>query len=53
LAYAGFVFDFIFAFVSHWAVDGFGGQSIFPLIVLAILLVSYVTYHKLQGTKIL
>ena len=52
-AYAGFVFDFIFACGSHWAVDGFGGQTIFPLIVLAILLVSYVSYHKLQGTKIL
>ncbi|WP_435356732.1 DoxX family protein [Emticicia sp. SJ17W-69] len=51
-AYAGFVFDFIFACGSHWAVDGFGGQTIFPLIVLAILLISYVTYHKLQGTKI-
>ena len=52
-AYAGFVFDFIFACGSHWAVDGFSGQAIFPLIVLAILLVSYVSYHKLQGTKIL
>lgn len=52
-AYAGFVFDFIFASGSHWAVDGFGGEAIFPLIVLAILLVSYITYHKLQGTKIL
>ena len=52
-AYAGFVFDFIFACGSHWAVDGFGGQTVFPLFVLVILLVSYVTYHKLQGTKIL
>jgi DoxX-like family len=52
-AYAGFVFDFIFACGSHWAVDGFGGETIFPLIVLAILLVSYATYHKLQGIKIL
>jgi DoxX-like family len=51
-AYAGFVFDFIFACGSHWVVDGFGGQAIFPLIVLAILLVSYVTYHKLHSTKI-
>ena len=51
-AYAGFVFDFIFASGSHWAVDGFGGQTIFPLIVLAILMVSYVSYHKLQGTTI-
>ncbi len=34
-AYAGFVFDFIFASGSHWAVDGFGGQTIFPLIVFS------------------
>ena len=51
-AYAGFAFDFIFAFGSHWAVDGFGGQTFFPLIVLAILVVSYLSYHKLQGTKL-
>ena len=51
-AYAGFAFDFIFAFGSHGAVDGFGGQTFFPLIVLAILVVSYLSYHKLQGTKL-
>ena len=51
-AYAGFAFDFIFAFGSHWAVDGFGGQTFFPLIVLAILVISYLSYHKLQGTKL-
>jgi DoxX-like family len=48
-AYAGFAFDFIFAFASLWAVDGLNGQTIFPLIVLAILAVSYIYYHKLQG----
>ena len=47
--YAGFVFDFVFAAASHWAVDGFNGQVIFPLAVLAILIVSYVSYHKLGG----
>jgi hypothetical protein len=47
-AYAGFAFDFISACVSHWAVDGFGGQTIFPLIVLAILAISYIYYHKLN-----
>ncbi|HPZ88361.1 MAG TPA: DoxX family protein, partial [Flavihumibacter sp.] len=36
-AYAGFAFDFIFAAISHFAVDGVNGQSFFPLIVLAIL----------------
>ena len=46
--YAGFTFDFIFASISHTAIDGFGFQSIFPLIVLGILAVSYVYYHKLN-----
>lgn len=48
-AYAGFAFDFISACVSHWAIDGFGGQTISPLIVLVILAMSYVTYHKLNS----
>lgn len=48
-AYAGFAFDFIFACISHWAVDGFGGQTIFPLIFLAILITSYVFHQKLKG----
>jgi hypothetical protein len=48
-AYAGFAFDFIAACVSHWVVDGFGGQTIFPLIVLVILGMSYVTYHRLNS----
>lgn len=46
--YAGFGFDFIFACISHWAVDGFGTQAILPLIVFAVLAVSYIYYHKLN-----
>lgn len=49
-AYAGFAFDFISATVSLWVVDGFGGQTIFPLIVLGVLAVSYIYYHKLNTT---
>ena len=49
-AYVGFTFDFLFACISHWAVDGFGFQTIFPLIILAILMVSYRYYHKLGAT---
>ncbi|MEB2777950.1 DoxX family protein [Algoriphagus sp. D3-2-R+10] len=49
-AYAGFTFDFIFAFISHYVVDGMGFQTIFPLIILAILMVSYVYFHKLNPT---
>ena len=47
-AYAGFVFDFLFAAISHGAVDGISFQSFFPLIILGILMLSYVYYHKLQ-----
>jgi putative copper export protein len=47
-AYAGFVFDFIFATISHGAVDGINGQTFFPLVILAILGVSYIYFHKLN-----
>jgi hypothetical protein len=47
-AYAGFGFTMISAFVSHWAVDGFGGQTILPLVIFAILITSYRFYHKLS-----
>lgn len=49
--YAGFAFDFIFASISHWAVDGLDFQTFMPLIILAILIVSYVCYHKIYGSK--
>lgn len=51
-AYAGFTFDFIFAFISIAAVDGLGnGLSYFPLVVLAVLMVSYVCYNRLQDRR--
>lgn len=46
-AYAGLSITMISAFISHWAVDGFGGQTLFPLFVFAILMVSYAYYHKI------
>jgi hypothetical protein len=49
LAYAGFAFDFLFATISHLVVDGFNFQSLFPLIVLAILVVSYFSFQKLNN----
>ncbi len=51
-AYAGFGFDFIFASISHFAVDGMDFQSFFPLIIFGILIVSYVNYHKLKGAGV-
>ncbi|WP_343623919.1 DoxX family protein [Flavobacterium lindanitolerans] len=48
-AYAGFTFDFLGASASHAVVDGFGFEAVFPLIVLGVLLLSYVSYHKLNS----
>ncbi|MDR6782608.1 hypothetical protein ABIE26_000904 [Pedobacter africanus] len=50
--YAGFAFDFVFASISHAAVDGIGGQAIFPLVVLGILMISYFYYHKINKAAI-
>lgn len=47
-AYAGLAFDFVFAFISHWAVDGLNGITFFPLIVLTVLMISYFSWHKLS-----
>lgn len=51
-AYAGFAFDFIFASISHFAVDGMNFQSFFPLLLLGILIASYISYHKINSTSI-
>lgn len=48
-AYAGFFFDFVFASISHFAVDGMDFQSFFPLIFLVILFLSYWSYHKITA----
>jgi len=51
-AYAGFIFDFLFASISHGVVDGINFQTFLPLIVLAILMVSYVNYNRLYTQSI-
>ena len=48
-AYAGFAFDFIFACISHWVVDRFGGMVFSPIVAIAILVTSYLTYHKINS----
>jgi hypothetical protein len=47
-AYAGFAIDFIAACVSLIAVDGVSGLAFFPLIVLVVLSISYMYYHKIN-----
>lgn len=50
-AYAGFAFSFVFAAISHGIVNGMNGQTFLPLFVLAVLIVSYRYYHKLNAAK--
>jgi hypothetical protein len=50
-AYAGMGITMLSAFISHWAVDGLNGQTIFPLIFFGILVTSYVYYQKLATSK--
>ena len=47
-AYAGFVFDFIFAALSLYAVDGINPEVFFPFVVMAVLLISYRSFYQLQ-----
>lgn len=47
-AYAGFTYILLSACIAHCVVDGVHFQSFFPLIVLAVLTVSYIYYHKIQ-----
>lgn len=48
-AYAGFAINFLCAAISHWVVDGFGGQTIFPLVAFAVLVISYISYNKMSS----
>lgn len=47
-AYAGFTFNFTCAAISVMIVDGVSPNVIFPLFALAILIGSYICYHKLH-----
>lgn len=50
-AYAGFAIDFIAAAVSHAAIDGMGNfQTFFPLIFLVLLIISYLSWHKMLSS---
>ncbi len=51
-AYAGFAFDFLFASISYFAVEGVVFFSFFPYIFLGILAISYIYYHKINDSSI-
>ena len=48
-AYAGFGIDFLCAFISIWVVFGFGGMVVLPLVAMALLVISYMSYHKIKA----
>jgi hypothetical protein len=45
-AYAGFVIEFLSASISNMIVDGLTFNFIVPLVVMAVLLLSYFSFHK-------
>lgn len=45
-AYAGFAITFISAFIAHTASGDPVANRVMPIIFLALLIVSYITYHK-------
>lgn len=47
-AYAGLTFNLVFATLSHAVVDGNIGFIVFPLVVMGILALSYVSHQKLR-----
>lgn len=49
-AYAGFAFDFTFAFLSLASVDGFNATLIAPVIAFAILAISYLSGEKIRAS---
>ncbi|WP_298714826.1 DoxX family protein [Chitinophaga sp.] len=50
-AYAGLTFNLMFAAYSHVVVDGNIAYILMPLGVLAVLALSYFSWHKLQAAR--
>lgn len=46
--YVAFGIDFISAFIAYFAVDGWTSALFSPLLFMALLIISYLSYHKLQ-----
>ncbi len=50
-AYVALGIDVLSATIGHLSVDGFVLMSFEPLLIFVVLLISYITYHKLTGNK--
>ena len=46
--YVAFGIDFISAFIGHVAVFGMRAEAFFPVLILAILLLSYWSFHRMR-----
>ena len=49
--YVAFGIDFISAFIAYAAVDGWTASLLSPVIFMVLLVISYISYHKLQDAK--
>lgn len=52
VAYIGLSISFVSAFIAHLVVGDPTFYVVYPLFILAILVVSYITHHKLSKSKI-
>ncbi|MEO8820043.1 MAG: DoxX family protein, partial [Ginsengibacter sp.] len=49
--YVAFGIDFISAFIAYLSIDGWVVNTLSPLIFMALLIISYIYYHKLQSQR--
>jgi hypothetical protein len=47
-AYVALGIEYISAFIAHLYVDGTTGDTFFPLVVFGVLLVSYLSHHRIH-----
>ncbi|MEO8823519.1 MAG: DoxX family protein [Ginsengibacter sp.] len=49
--YVAFGIDFISAFIAYLSIDGWGANTFSPLFTLALLIISYIYFQKLQNQR--
>lgn len=49
--YVAFGIDFISAFIAYLSIDGWSINILSPLIMLVLLSISYIYYHKLKSQR--
>ncbi len=49
--YVAFGIDFISAFIAYLSIEGLSANTFSPLFTMALLIISYVYFHKLQRQR--